>query len=57
MHSDPRGKSDLCAQRADWTSDHCHRLERKGDVLLGSQSRFDVPLIDARVSLMPPEVR
>ena len=57
MHSDPQGNSDLCAQRADWTSDHCHCLERKGGVLLGFLSRFDEPLIAARVSLMPPEVR
>jgi len=38
----PQGKSELCVQRADWTSDHCH-CDCNGDhaiASLGHQHRF-----------------
>ena len=29
MHSVPLGKSEFCAQRAGWTSDHCHWIVKQ----------------------------
>ena len=26
-HTGPHGKSELCGRKADWTSEHCHRVE------------------------------
>ena len=45
MQSDPDGKSELCVQGADQTSDHCHCDCHKYPVLVPSQNNINPRLI------------